>query len=144
MIDKDATISNARDFFENRLDDLLSRANCNHADLHSMRIDGMPKAHSAGNTAENKMIDLETAKEHLECVVLAISNSDPVTRDILNSCYLNGQYNYVVANNLSLGTRQLGRLKNEALYDFAKRYKAVGESFGFTDTNLIRYTNENT
>lgn len=137
MIDKAATISNTRDFFENRLGSLLSRANCNHADLRSPKFDGMPKTPVKGNSSEDNMMNLEMAKEHLACVWMAINKADPLTRNILNSCYLDQLDNYVVANQLSISYRQLSRLKNVALLDFAIRYKAIGDSYDLTDTNLL-------
>lgn len=141
-VDKEATISNVRRFFDSGLESLLRKANCNHSDLKSPSFDGMPKAPTKGNVAEDKMMVIETAREHILCVRLAIKKSEYPTRDVLNKCFVDKESNFVVTNEMSISERQLLRLKNIALLEFADRYHITGLLYGFTDTDLHVYVDD--
>lgn len=139
MVNEEATIDNVRGFFDHRLEVLLRHANCNHEDLRSPLFDGMPKAPAKGNVAENKMMMIETAREHVACVQMAIKKCEPTSQEILNRCYINQQNGFVSANVLGFSYRQFMRLKSKALIEFADRYQTVGELHGFNDTDLHIY-----
>lgn len=136
MEDKDATIDNTRSFFEGQLESLLRKANANHSDLRSPSFDGMPKAPNHGDLAEDKMMALETAREHIACVHSALDKCEEPAKTILSKRYVDRQPDLAVMTYLGYGHTQYAHLKRAALLEFADRYQAAGWAYGFDDTNL--------
>lgn len=118
------TRTNARKVLNNyrRLQRITGR---DKIDLRSPIMTDMPKTPSRGNAAEDAMVQYMDAEGEQNAIVAALMALSLTNRTVLyySFCDRSNWSNYELAQKVGYSDRQIRRIKQEALLEFAEAYK---------------------
>lgn len=94
-------------------------------DVKSPIITDMPKSVSIGNKAEDALLQLMDAESERDAIISAIMRLKFPSRQILyySYCHIENWSNQAIACELNYSLRQIERMKQEALIEFAEAYR---------------------
>lgn len=123
-IDRQATAANVIRFLDRPMNHYLALAGKNRADLRSPILDSQPKGTPAGNSAEERMMNVWLAEQIVECTALAIQHSRTRYRELLLGKYAVEEVAASdVAEALHIGATTFTDRQREALNEFADRFE---------------------
>lgn len=125
-VDEKRTIRNAKNFLKKQLPKMMIQASVASLSLKSPVISDMPSGSSCGNSNESKYNYMLQRQEEVQDVLNAIKAIKQIEQDILNSVYIEGKADWVVANQIEYSKARYQDLKNKALIDFACALEVYG------------------
>lgn len=125
-VDTKQTIRNAKNFLKIQLPKMMIQASVASLSLKSPVISDMPSGCSYGNSNENKYNYMLQRQGEVQDVLNAIKAIKQTEQNILNSVYIEGKADWVVANQIGYSKARYQDLKNKALIDFACALEIYG------------------
>lgn len=125
-VDEKRTIRNAKNFLKKQLPKMMIQARVSSLSLKSPVISDMPSGCSYGNSNEDNYNYMLQRQEEVQDVLNAIKAIKQTEQDILNSVYIEGKADWVVANQIGYSKARYQDLKNQALIDFACALEVYG------------------
>ena len=122
-IDEKKTVQNVIHFLNGHRVRVL-RAGRSITSLQSPQMDGMPKAPSSDNNADNRIVERASAAQEVDETIRAINCLDEKSKRILTELYLlpNPLYNWQIASEIGYSDTRYKEIKNQAYLWFAEAY----------------------
>ena len=138
---KDEVASTTRNFFKNKVPELLAYAGCSESVLLSSHDLSIPKVSSSNkNSAESLIFRVDMSLQYVQAIKLALDTMPPLYKQVIELTYFKHLKIFQVAQRVGYSEKTIYNLNNKMLKDFAIRFFAVQARLGIEDKNIIDLT----
>lgn len=138
---KNEVAKNTRQFFINKVPEILAFAGCRENVLLSGHDLNMPKVTSSNkNSAESLIFKVWQALEYIKAIKDTLDTMKPLYKQVIELTYFEHLRTYEIAQRVGYAEQTIKNIKNDVLNDFAIRFFAVQARLGIEDKHIIDLT----